>query len=123
MATLKKEKKHSKGLLIIIPIFLFAILINNYFQARNENRTYYSFVITKIDKYPTGHINVIDKKNKFVFYNFEDYGEDIRIGDSLVKKEFSRYLYIYRKDTLSKKYIKILSIKANPNFLFPMEFR
>ena len=123
MDTLKKEKKHSKRLLIIIPIFFFASLLINYFQARNENRSDYSFVITKIDKYPTGHINVMDEKNKFVFYNFEDYGEDIRIGDSLVKKKFSRYLYINRKDTLSKKYIKILSIKANPNSLFPIEFR
>ncbi len=88
--------KKGLGFLAIFFLVMFSIV---YYNARNENRSNYNFIITKIKKSASDHINVANKEKEFDFFNFDSFRVDIKIGDSIDKKHFPK-IYIFIEKTL-----------------------
>ena|SRR6185436_8631198 len=112
-AILKKQKKK---FIIFFALFFSIPFLIVYIQARIENRNSYHFVITRINDFATLHFTVSSETSDFNFCNFNSFHQDIEIGDSLVKRAFSKKLYIYRKDPISYNYKKHLELSEAGNF-------
>ena len=109
-------KTNYKKIIIFFAIFFSVPFLVVYIQARNENRTNFDFVITKVEKHITGHFTISGKKSTFNFYNFNSYRSDIEIGDSVSKKAYSKKMYLFRKDPVSVKYKINLELEEAGNF-------
>jgi hypothetical protein len=98
-----------------------AILSIIYFQARKENRTDFRFVITNVHTGINKHVAVENNDEEFNFCNFDSYDADLIQGDSLVKKAFSKTLFLYRKDPISNLYK--LHLKMKEAGTFPIDWQ
>lgn len=110
-----------KKVLIFFSLFFCTIFSLIYINARKENRNDYQFVITKINENAKGYIIANGVKKKFKFANFNSYKIDIKKDDSLVKKAFSKKVYIYRKDKKLDKYSLVLLL--NESGTFPIDWQ
>ena len=110
-----------KKVFIFFSLFFCTIFFWIYINARKENRIDYQFVITKINENEKGNITVDGVEKKFNFANFNSYKIDIQKDDSLVKKAFSKKVYIYRKDKKIGKYNLVLLL--NESGTFPIDWQ
>lgn len=110
-----------KKVFIFFSLFFCTIFFWIYINARKENRNDYQFVITKINENAKGNITVDGVEKKFNFANFNSYKIDIQKDDSLVKKAFSKKVYIYRKDKKIGKYNLVLLL--NESGTFPIDWQ
>ncbi|MCF6133263.1 hypothetical protein [Flavobacterium wongokense] len=110
-----------KKALLFFPLFFLTMLAFSYYGMRKENRTNYAFAITHVEENINKHVRVGNDTIEFGFGNFSSFKADIQKGDSLVKKAFSKTLFIYRKDPISNKYTEHLRMSANG--IFPIEWQ
>jgi len=106
---------------ILFSLFFLTLFSLIYINKRKENRKDYHFVITKINENAKGGITVSDSTTEFDFANFNSYKIDVQKEDSLVKKAFSKKVYIYRKDPKANKYR--LSLLLNESGTFPSDWQ
>ena len=110
-----------KKILIFFGIFLLVIFSLVYINVRRENRKDYHFVITKINENAKGMVTVSDSVAEFGFANFNSYKIDVQKEDSLVKRAFSKKVYIYRRDPKTDKYKLVLLL--NESGMFPIDWQ
>lgn len=110
-----------KKILIFFGMFLLVICSLVYINVRRENRKDYHFVITKINENAKGMVTVSDTVTEFGFANFNSYKIDVQKEDSLVKRAFSKKVYIYRRDRKTDKYKLVLSL--NESGMFPIDWQ
>jgi hypothetical protein len=111
----------TKKIIAFFSLFFLSILSLVYINARKENRKDYHFVITKVIEGAKGNLTAINADNEFCFANFDSYKKDIQKEDSLVKKAFSKKVYIYRKDKKTDKYFLFLAL--NESGIFPIDWQ
>ncbi|MEG0849372.1 MAG: hypothetical protein RSH24_05875 [Flavobacterium sp.] len=102
-------------------MFFLVICFLTYINVRRENRNDFHFVITKIKEDAKGMVAVSDSATEFKFANFNSYKIDVQKEDSLVKRAFSKKVYIYRKDPRTDKYKLLLLL--NESGLFPIDWQ
>ncbi|MEG1023468.1 MAG: hypothetical protein RSF34_03280 [Flavobacterium sp.] len=110
-----------KKVLIFFGMFFLVICFLTYINVRRENRNDFHFVITKIKEDAKGMVAVSDSATEFKFANFNSYKIDVQKEDSLVKRAFSKKVYIYRKDPRTDKYKLLLLL--NESGLFPIDWQ
>lgn len=111
----------SKKILIFFGMFFIIICSLIYINVRRENRKDYRFVITKINENAKGMVTVSDSATEFDFGNFNSYKIDVQKEDSLVKRAFSKKVYIYRKEKKTDKYKLVLLL--NESGMFPIDWQ
>ncbi|MEO8240006.1 MAG: hypothetical protein ABI576_18010 [Flavobacterium sp.] len=111
----------TKKIITFFSLFFLTVFSLIYISARKENRKDYRFVITKVIESAKGYIAVSNSDNEFGFSSFDSYKIDIEKGDSLVKKTFSKNVYIYRKDKKTDKYRLFLTL--NESGTFPIDWQ
>lgn len=111
----------TKKIITFFSLFFLTVLSLVYINARRENRKDYHFVITKVVESANGHITVSNGDNEFGFSSFDSYKKDIEKEDSLVKRIFSKNVYIYRKDKKTDKYLLFLVL--NESGTFPIDWQ
>lgn len=112
------EKRYLIGF-VFITLVLF-VFLNTFIKSRNEYKKTYNFVITKIETTPTRTLDFYNNTEKIVLWNYiVSEKEGVEVGDLLLKKECSKYLYIYKKNNMGvyKVYLKVI-----PSGLFPFEW-
>ncbi|UWY27113.1 hypothetical protein N4T20_15430 [Flavobacterium sp. TR2] len=108
-----------KTILIFFGSFFLVICSLIYINVRRENRKDYRFVITQIDEDAKGMVTVSDSATEFGFANFNSYKINVQKEDSLVKRAFSKKVYIYRSDKKTDKYKLVLLL--NESGMFPID--
>ncbi|RKR05444.1 hypothetical protein C8C83_4792 [Flavobacterium sp. 90] len=111
----------TKKIIAFFSLFFLSIFSLIYINDRKENRKDYHFVITKVIEEAKGNLTVSNADNEFGFANFDSYKKDIQKEDSLVKKAFSKKVYIYRRDKKTDKYF--LTLVINESAIFPIEWQ
>jgi capsular polysaccharide biosynthesis protein len=110
----------NKGVYLIAVFILFIIISITliFFKSKEEYKSEYNFVITKIESSSKQHLIFYDKKKtKYLFTNYIfTKNELIFEGDMVIKKANSKVLYIYRKHSITHKYE--LFLKKYPNGYF-----
>jgi hypothetical protein len=110
-----------KKIIIFISLVFLTLFVLIYINARKENRKNYHFVISKINENAKGFMTVSNPDEGFDFLNFNSYKIDVQKEDSLVKKEFSRKVFIYRKNNKTDKYN--LHLTLNESGTFPIDWQ
>ena len=110
-----------KKIITFFSLLFLIVLSLIYINARRENRNDYRFVITKVFEDGKGNVGVSSSDNEFGFSSFNSYKVDIEKGDSLVKRMFSKNVYIYRKDKKTDKYRLFLTL--NESGTFPIDWQ
>lgn len=97
---------------LVFGCIIFGVLLNTFIQSRKECKANYNFVITKIEVTPTNSLVLYHDKEKIKLWNYiiSD-RQGVKSGDLLRKKSYSKYLYVYKKNSKGQ-YSKI--IKVNP---------
>lgn len=109
----------AKKIIIFFSLFFITIFSVIYISARKENRKDYQFVITRFNERPNS-ITFSNNDNEFTLSRFDSYVNDIEKEDSLVKKAFSKKIYIYRKNKKDDKYFLIFTL--NNSGTFPIDW-
>jgi hypothetical protein len=100
-------------IIIIFVIWIIGVSISKYFSLHQKNISV-DLIITDIERTPTNQLllyndgSLINLSN----YTFMNY-DDIKIGDSISKKENEDKLYFYRKNLESRKYQEKLMLLPN----------
>jgi hypothetical protein len=99
-------------------ISLFSVIL---YQSRNEYKSKYNFVITKIAINSKGYLTFYNNEKDYLFSNYLFREEDsISKGDRIFKDSCSKILYVYRKSESSEVYEVFL--KKEPNGTYPIEW-
>ncbi|MBS7230684.1 hypothetical protein KHA90_06585 [Flavobacterium psychroterrae] len=109
----------AKKIIIFFSLFLITIFSIFYISARKNNRMDYNFVITRFNE-RANSITFSNNNNEFTFSKFDSKVNDIEKEDSLVKKAFSKKIYIYRKDKKNDKYFLIFIL--NNSYIYPIDW-
>lgn len=81
-------------------------------RSHFENNKEYQCVITKVGKLSRKECTLHNSEGMIWFSGFTiSKRYDIKPGDSLYKPKGSVYLYFYRRDSLTKKYLLHLTIR------------
>ncbi|WP_281310023.1 hypothetical protein [Flavobacterium flavigenum] len=109
----------AKKIIIFFSLFFITVFSFIYINAIKENRKNYQFVITRFNERPNS-ITFINNDNEFTLSRFDPHVKDIEKEDSLVKKSFSKKIYIYRKNKKDGKYFLMFTL----NYLgtFPIDW-
>ncbi len=108
----------AKKIIIFFSLFFITVFSFTYINAREENRKNYQFVIARFNERPSS-ITFSNNDNEFTLSRFDPYVNDIYKEDSLVKKAFSKKIYIYRKNKKDK-YFLIFTL--NNSGIFPIDW-
>ncbi|CAD0007932.1 hypothetical protein [Flavobacterium salmonis] len=108
-----------KKIIIFFSLFFIAVFSFVYISARKKNRNNYEFVITRFNEGPNS-ITFSNNDNEFTLQRFYPYVKDIEKEDSLVKKPFSKKIYIYRKNKKDGKYFLMFTL--NNSGTFPIDW-
>jgi hypothetical protein len=89
-------------LIIVFAIWIIGVCINKYFSVQ-EKYLSIDLIITNIERTPTNRLFLYNDGNLINLSNYTFmYYDDIKIGDSILKKENDDKLYFYRKNPKGK---------------------
>lgn len=105
-------KNKSVIFIFIFIFFILLVLINNFIQSKKGEIKQVNFLITKIEVTPTKSLILYDGDKEVELWNYDirDY-EDVKVGDLVCKDKKSEDLFILRKDKLTGKFKKNITLK------------
>lgn len=102
----------TKYIFLFFLCFFGFIIIRSYISSKNEDESFYNFVITKIEISPSYDMIFYNKDKKVLPHNFLiKNNEDIKIGDKIIKEKDSKILKVFRKnkDGVYEKHLEFYS--------------
>lgn len=99
-------------------IVIAVTFIRSYFVEKREFRTDYNFEVTDLEITAKKEVTLYSGNRRIAFSLFSLRERNgIKKGDFIVKKSYSPYLYIYRKDSLGVKQL-YLKVKGYNTWVF-----
>lgn len=98
------ERRYIVAIIVFI-VFVIYSFFNIYYNARNELKSEYSFVVTRIGYDSKGYLLFYKDKEEFsgVYYRLRK-NDAVEVGDKVYKKTCSEELFIYRKNIQTDQY-------------------